>query len=197
MPIPKLLTLSISSACLSSKGRCEIWLEVLKFMKNIFNLKAAALAIVAVCAIFASNKAEAQSAQWLFCGNEGDTCVVTGTWDIAFGSGRAWIYEYGANVPGRFICRRQTFGGRDPAPGYQKSCFVRQAAPTPPPPPPARWTYCVDEGGICRLSRPATVRYGARGSYLYLYDQVGFACTDQVFGGDPAPGRRKQCDFSF
>jgi hypothetical protein len=163
------------------------------------NMKLFALALVAVCALLVSNKSEARTAQWQFCGYEGDRCAVTGIYDLAYGSGDAWTFEPGANIPGSFICRRQTFGGQDPAPGYQKSCFIRATSPPQPPPPPpvARWTYCGAEGDICRLSRPATIRYGARGSYLYLYDQVGFACTNEVFGSDPAPGIRKQCEYQY
>lgn len=167
-------------------------------MKTILNLKSVALALVAVCALFASNKSEAQ-APWQFCGYEGQVCSVpNGVYDLAFGTGGAWTYIYGAQVPGQFICRTQTFGP-DPAPGYQKSCFVRTGAPPPPPPPPptTRWAFCVAEGDICRLRQPTTVRYGVPGAYIYLYNQVGFACTNTVFGGDPAPGVRKQCDYQF
>lgn len=160
------------------------------------NLKVLALALVAVCALFVSSKSQAQSS-WTLCGQEGDTCVVTGTYDLAFGVGRQWVYEMGATIPGRFICRAATFGGQDPAPGYLKTCWVRRVASTPPPPPPITWNYCATEGDVCRLSAPARVRYGANGSYLYLNDQVGFACTNQVFGGDPAPGYRKQCDYTY
>lgn len=161
-------------------------------------MKFAALALVAVCGLFAANDATAQ-AQWQYCGPEGTKCAARGVLDLAYGAGYQWTYQMGVNVPGHFICRTATFGN-DPAPGFAKECWMRPAytpPPPPPPPPPAPvWYHCAYEGEICRIVRPATVRYGARGQYVYRFNQVGIACSSANFG-DPIPGVRKTCEYSF
>jgi hypothetical protein len=181
-------------------------------MKLVLNFKMLALALVAVCSTFASVKAQAQwgggrgeRGEWTYCAAEGQVCSVSGLYDLAYGADNRWVYEERATVPGRFVCRTQTFHDRDPARGTVKSCWVKRVRGSGGPGggghggggwrPEARWTYCAEEGQVCRTGRPATVRYGVPGAWRTQETQVGIACTNGQFG-DPAPGRRKQCEYS-
>ena len=81
--------------------------------------------------------------------------------------------------------------------------------PSPPPgvqvPPPQMqtvpavptrnlWEVCALEEEICRIRRPALVRYGINGRYVERTVKHSFFCTNDLFP-DPAPGMRKQCEI--
>jgi hypothetical protein len=51
---------------------------------------------------------------------------------VAFGAATRWV---GRTVNGQGACTRAFFG-QDPAPGVQKSCYVREDTASPPPPAP-------------------------------------------------------------
>lgn len=58
---------------------------------------------------------------WTKCSNENGTCKVDYLSDMLYGANGA--FTYGIN-PETVACNSEVFG--DPAPGYQKSCFVKQ-----------------------------------------------------------------------
>jgi hypothetical protein len=58
---------------------------------------------------------------------------------------------------------------------------------------PAGFTQCAGEHGLCTVSVPSVVAYGA-GTYAYQTVQPGAVpCTTAGFGGDPAFGTLKSC----
>lgn len=58
------------------------------------------------------------------------------------------------------------------------------------------WTYCASENSMCALSGSRLVRYGIDGAYFYKTVSDSVACSSAVFGGDPAAGKAKHCDWS-
>ena len=88
-------------------------------------------------------------------------------------------------------------GGPPPPPGYGRGDYGRGDYGPPrgygPPPPPRSGGYvCATENGFCSFRGYATVRYGARGSYVSREARDGIPCNNRVFG-DPAPGVPKRC----
>lgn len=73
--------------------------------------------------------------------------------------------------------------------------------PTPTPQPnqprptaPAGYTFCADEGEICKNATNVQAAFGRPGSYMYgTSTDATFACTIKEWGKDPAPGKRKAC----
>lgn len=65
------------------------------------------------------------------------------------------------------------------------------------------WTICSNEFGICHVSGPHLVRFGAdvdskgnSGSFYKQFNTTGsFACGVGAASGDPAPGVSKHCDY--
>jgi hypothetical protein len=56
---------------------------------------------------------------------------------------------------------------------------------------------CASEGEMCRFSGTATVTYGAGKSWRSEKFTNGARCTNQAFGGDPAPNQKKTCFTSM
>ena len=60
-----------------------------------------------------------------------------------------------------------------------------------------QWKNCNHEGGFCNPSGYTTkIRYGVNGRWKVKNTTGGVWCTNQNFG-DPAPGRRKNCDAYY
>jgi hypothetical protein len=57
------------------------------------------------------------------------------------------------------------------------------------------WTVCASDGDTCVFSGSRTVRYGVPGRYIRVRTDGPIACTSTAFGGDPAPGALKQCEY--
>ena len=69
-------------------------------------------------------------ADWVFCANENETCVFTGTRDVRYGSDGLYAYDTATDgVP----CTNAVFG--DPAPNVAKHCDSKGTAGTPPSDP--------------------------------------------------------------
>lgn len=64
------------------------------------------------------------------------------------------------------------------------------------PAPPEQWTFCSDEGGMCQFNGTQRVRFGKQGKYFYGIFSGGVSCDRPDFGGDPAPGYYKSCEYS-
>ncbi len=60
---------------------------------------------------------------------------------------------------------------------------------------PTAWNSCGAEGAVCSFSGIRTVRYGANGAYFYQNATASVTCTTPSFGGDPAYGVVKSCDY--
>jgi len=67
--------------------------------------------------------------------------------------------------------------------------------PTTAPTPTGSFTECAIEGGVCTLTEPSIVRYGANGLFFQQTFSAGnVPCTNEVFG-DPLFGTTKSCAF--
>jgi Glycosyl hydrolases family 43 len=59
---------------------------------------------------------------------------------------------------------------------------------------PAGWSACAGEHGVCTVTAPGMIAYGAPGGYVYQSVGSGTVpCTTAAFGGDPAYGTSKAC----
>jgi len=61
----------------------------------------------------------------------------------------------------------------------------------------AQWQRCASQDEVCRFEGQALVRYGAEGRYAFLVARNRVVCDVEAFGGDPAQGVVKQCDYSY
>jgi serine protease len=121
-------------------------------------------------------------AGFTWCAGEGQSCAFSGTRVVAFGAGS---YRY-QDVTGGIACTNAAFGG-DPAVGVLKGCYV---APTGGP---SGYTKCASEGGACSFSGPAMIAYGVNGEFTFYLLGTALPCTNDAFGGDPAPKQVKGC----
>ena len=121
---------------------------------------------------------------WTMCAAaENGTCAVAGTQVVRYGAGTSYLYR---TVTGSIPCNQTAFGG-DPAFGIVKHCDYS----------PDGWTSCAAaENGTCAVAGTQVVRYGAGTSYLYRTVTGSIPCNQTAFGGDPAFGIVKHCDYS-
>lgn len=146
----------------------------------------------------------ADDANWTVCGNEGVTCVFTGTRQVRFGTATLYASK---TVTGSVYCHNSVFG--DPAYGVQKYCRygdpITQAvtAPAAVTAPVATttttsttstttWQVCAVQGTFCQFSGTRQVRYGTTRYGVTRTFTNGVACTDAIFG-DPDYGNKKTC----
>lgn len=122
---------------------------------------------------------------WTWCAHEGDTCRVSGAATVRYGARGRYAER---SVRGSVACHNGTFG--DPVPGVAKQCEYRSSAGAASGLP---WETCAREGAPCLFSGPGMLRYGADGRWAYREAANGSPCSNEAFGGDPAPGRPKQC----
>lgn len=59
---------------------------------------------------------------------------------------------------------------------------------------PAGFTFCATDPSTCSFTGTATVAYGANGSFNYLTETNGVACSSTIFG-DPNYGTVKSCYY--
>ncbi|MCH0566228.1 ricin-type beta-trefoil lectin domain protein [Streptomyces sp. MUM 2J] len=135
------------------------------------------------------------------CGDEGDTCTVSGTQEVAYGTGATWIIK---PVTSSITCSAGSFGA-DPAPGASKRCTILAGSvPGPSLQSGGPAGFCAAKGGVCYVSGKTTLAYGAQdnGSY-WVYRSVngadyphGVPCTagstDSTFPTDPLPGHSNE-----
>jgi hypothetical protein len=121
------------------------------------------------------------------CAGEAERCVFTGTRTTAYGSGTAaGSYRYRV-ATGGIDCGIVAFGG-DPTVGVLKSCYVAPVGG------PQGYSSCATEGGVCPVTGPTTVAYGAVGAFAdRLVTADSAACTNNAFGTDPIYGVAKAC----
>ncbi|MGW3045558.1 discoidin domain-containing protein [Kitasatospora sp. NPDC001159] len=135
------------------------------------------------------------------CGNEGDTCTVSGTQEVAYGTGATRIIK---PVTNSITCNAAGFGA-DPAPGQSKQCTILAgSAPGTSVQSGGPSGSCAAKGGTCYISGQTTLAYGAQdnGSY-WTYRSVngadyphGVPCTagssSSTFPTDPLPGHSNE-----
>ena len=77
-------------------------------------------------------------------------------------------------------------------------CLALVALPlSSPSPAQAQWQRCASQDEVCRFEGQALVRYGAEGRYVFRVARNRVVCDVEAFGGDPAQGVVKQCDYSY
>lgn len=123
---------------------------------------------------------------WTTCAGEGDTCVVSGTREVRYGSGSTFVTKL---VTGSVACSNAVFG--DPTPNVVKSCSYSNATATPV----ETWTSCAVENGTCTFSGTRDVRYGSGATFATRTATGAIACSNAVFG-DPVPNVVKSCSVS-
>jgi alpha-L-rhamnosidase len=121
------------------------------------------------------------------CANEGGTCAVTGTQQIAFGANG--IYSY-TTASSSTACTNSVLP--DPDYGAVKSCYL---GPVVTGPSGVSASYCAPENGICAFSGTRTAYYGAGSSWASKSLASGTPCNNTVFG-DPDVGVVKSCFVS-
>lgn len=57
------------------------------------------------------------------------------------------------------------------------------------------WQSCAQEQGTCVVPGTARVRLGSGNLYAYAVARERIACQSSAFGGDPAPGVPKKCEW--
>jgi hypothetical protein len=131
---------------------------------------------------------------WTPCARENEVCRLPGPATVRYGSERRFTDQ---EVRGGSVrCDNRTFG--DPAPGEVKHCSFRTGGGWqgggPGSGPGNGWTDCAAEGGFCQFRGRRSVWYGADdGRSMTREFRDGVSCTNEAFGGDPAPRSRKRC----
>ena len=141
--------------------------------------------LVALLAINFAKSDSAMAADWTFCAKEHQTCDAPPGATVRYGAKGKYVYR---EVSGGTPCSNKVFG--DPAYGVLKQCHYRLEARAPS----ADWAFCAKEHQTCNAPPGATVRYGAKGKYVYRKVSGGTPCSNKVFG-DPAYGVLKQCHY--
>ncbi len=161
-------------------------------------------------------------AGYTYSAKEFGTVTVTGTMDIAYGSGGAsGTYNYLKTQTTNVGCNNTAFV-YDPTPGIPKFCFTKPSvvdncpndpAKTQPgncgcgvpetpscgvtPVGPIGYTYSAKEFGTVTVTGKMDIAYGsggASGTYNYLKNQTSnVGCNNTVFVYDPTPGIPKFC----
>jgi hypothetical protein len=134
------------------------------------------------------------SGGWTPCARENDVCRLPGPGTVRYGTERRFVDQEFRG--GSVRCDNRTFG--DPAPREDKFCSFRTGGGWGNGGgwggSDGRWTECAREGGFCRFSGRRSVWYGAGDGRAVVREfRDGVPCTNEAFGGDPAPREHKRC----
>lgn len=116
--------------------------------------------------------------------------VCSGNAQVAFGVNGHFNYQ---TASGTLACNSQVFG--DPMPGQVKACYKLDLNTSGGP---SGYNRCAGEGGTCSFNSftgTASVAFGANGQFNYRGATNSIACTNDSFGGDPAPQVVKACYY--
>lgn len=128
------------------------------------------------------------ASQWVYCGNEGQTCTFTGTRKVRYGTTTAFVDK---SFTGSAVCSNTAFG-TDPAPGIAKKCWLD--TPTVVSIPPAtQWVPCANYAQNCSFTGTRKVRFGTATAYVEKSFTSTAKCDVATFGADPANAAIKQC----
>jgi hypothetical protein len=129
--------------------------------------------------------------RWEYCAKEGDYCRLPGPATVRYGANGRYAF---LDVDGGGVrCDNRSFG--DPAPRQTKSCEFEP-----------RFhggggyggggEFCAREGEFCSFRGRREVRYFADDGRAVVREfRGGVDCTNEAFGADPAPRRRKSCEI--
>jgi hypothetical protein len=125
--------------------------------------------------------------RWQICANEGEYCRLPGPATVRYGAyGRYAFLEVDG---GGIRCDNRSFG--DPAPRQRKVCEFE-----PRYDGGGGGEFCAREGEFCSFRGRREVRYFADdGRGVVREFRGGVECSNQAFGIDPAPRRRKSCEI--
>ncbi|WP_243750928.1 hypothetical protein [Paraburkholderia sp. BL10I2N1] len=133
---------------------------------------------------------------YLYCAVEGQFCSFTGTEQVVFGTTTpSLMYDINGPFTNGVQCLNGVVSQRDPAHGYQKSCWYGSTSTTTPPPASGAWTQCATENGLCSFSGTMQVLYGGSTTANNVTRTFtnSVSCSNAAFGEDPDPGVLKSC----
>lgn len=136
------------------------------------------------------------------CARENQRCTFPGRRSVAFTGPAVTSPVLFRNAANGIDCTVASFGGVDPQPRAQKSCYsieippdILNAGPNffDSDGNPAGWTRCANEGQNCipGAGQNVDILYGGNRNFNYV-NAARIICNNQTFG-DPAPGRSKAC----
>ncbi len=140
------------------------------------------------------------NAGWTTCARENEICRLPGPAIVRYGTQQRFSDH---EVRGGSVrCDNRTFG--DPAPREDKFCAYRSGSGGgwpgggnggfPGGGPGGGWSDCAAENGYCSFRGRRSVWYGADdGRHVVREFRDGVPCTNDAFGGDPAPRAPKRC----
>lgn len=132
-----------------------------------------------------------EASSWQQIAREGQTFSLSGTHRVRYGvKGTSQWVERSISGPGACTV---AFFGSDPAVGKAKVCEQAMASS---PTDGRTWQQIASEGQAFSLSTAQQIRYGAKGTALWVEKSAVGAgtCTVAYFGSDPAFGRAKVCE---
>lgn len=118
------------------------------------------------------------------CAAENGTCNVSGTREVAFGTGGAFRFQ---TVTGAVACTSAAFG-TDPVHGVAKSCYT-----APGGAPAGNWTQCAAEKNPCAATGTQPISYGADGAFWLGRSNGTTTCGNDALGVDPLYNVAKSC----
>lgn len=132
-----------------------------------------------------SDTADGVNDDYVFCANEGESCILPGSGTVRYGANGKYVYQ---NASGSIVCDNSAFG-QDPVAGVTKACYYSSNGKR------ADYLFCSNERENCSFPGTRTIRYGIDGNYTYLVATDGIRCDNSIFD-DPAPGLVKSCYYS-
>ncbi len=104
---------------------------------------------------------------------------------VKFGANGNYTTKF--NLQSDISCNVHAFG-RDPILGTKKQCFIKKIAT------PSGYSHAANDGDRIKVLKPINVAFGSNGKYIFKYNVTSnTSCSIAAFGGDPTPGRTKQC----
>ncbi|MDH2394097.1 hypothetical protein QCN29_36265 [Streptomyces sp. HNM0663] len=134
-------------------------------------------------------------AGFIACADDGGTCrgIKGRIGQVAFGAAGSYVT---APLPsGGIACKASSFPV-NPNPEAHQSCFV-PAQDSPVKDRDGSWLasvrVCAKQGAKCHVSGTQVAAFGTGATWLVKPVTTSAACTAAAFGGDPAPGKTKEC----
>jgi hypothetical protein len=185
------------TSCATENGTCSFsgTKEVAYGLNGAFRFTAATGSIACDNTVFGSDPlpdtvkncyvaaAGTPPGNWTQCATENNSCAVTGSQPLAFGTNGAY---WSTGATGTTACAPGTFGV-DPIFNVAKSCYTWTGSPA------GFSARCAAENSTCAFTGDHTVAFGADGDYVYRTFTGGTACSATAFGTDPINGVVKAC----
>ncbi|MFI7357147.1 hypothetical protein ACIBTP_24830 [Streptomyces avidinii] len=129
------------------------------------------------------------------CADDGGTCkgIEGRTGQVAFGAAGSYVT---APLPADGIACKASSFPVNPNPKAHQSCFV-PAQDSPVKGGDGSWLasvrVCAKQGAMCEVSGTQQAAFGTGAAWIVKPVTSLAACTAAAFGGDPAPGKAKEC----